>query len=370
MMSTTCFRAQSADVIDGFSVESIDNQTMPSSTAVQMQAASSVNNNDEFSTLMQDSAVTEIAAEEVEFFNQNTIIFNTLNELQLKLQIFCIECEKAKIECDNLCLCLKLMKHQSNHLNQFNQSNSNLSNSLNSSIFHLHDQASEDFIKRLQNLCIKLLKIDYAMSDWQILNILYKELSECLHEFIQIKIEIKCMFKAVAVILNIDILLDEISTCLPAEINQSKSIDFFKLKSKDDIKPNKSPTCQQSCGRHCCQSRSCSHCCRRSQFNTTHSNINTTPANTTTPINITISTSECCSYCRRHGHEDSSCHYKNPHMCNEAWCHDNRHLIDHFKAQHEKYTKNSPNLIDNQDTSIQYASAAIPMGLNSFQIVY
>ncbi|KKZ63661.1 hypothetical protein EMCG_02029 [[Emmonsia] crescens] len=55
------------------------------------------------------------------------------------------------------------------------------------------------------------------------------------------------------------------------------------------------------------------------------------------------------------------------HMHNEAWCHDNRHLIDHFKAQHEKYTKNSPaNPIDNQD--IQYASAAIPIGFNSFQI--
>ncbi|PGH34959.1 hypothetical protein GX50_02197 [[Emmonsia] crescens] len=58
-----------------------------------------------------------------------------------------------------------------------------------------------------------------------------------------------------------------------------------------------------------------------------------------------------------------------PHMQNEGWHCNNCHLIDHFKAQHERYTKNSPtNPNDNQD--IQYASAAIPIGLNSFQIAY
>ncbi|KKZ64119.1 hypothetical protein EMCG_01617 [[Emmonsia] crescens] len=120
------------------------------------------------------------------------------------------------------------------------------------------------------------------MSDWQILDILYKGLSERLCEFIQTKIEAKCMFKAVAVTLDIDTLLDEISTRLPAEINQSKSIDSSEPKSKDD-KPNKSPTCQQSRGRRCRQSCSRSH--RRRQ---SHSNTNTTPANTTTPINTDI----------------------------------------------------------------------------------
>ncbi|KKZ61799.1 hypothetical protein EMCG_00526 [[Emmonsia] crescens] len=132
------------------------------------------------------------AAGGVEFFNQNTTsqtntqsINNTLNELQLKLQISCIECEKAEIKHDNLRLHLELMK---NHSNQ--------SNPLTSSVSHLHD--------------------------WQILDILYKRLSGFnLHKFIQIKIEAKCTFKAVAVTLDIDTLLDEISTLLPAEINQS-----------------------------------------------------------------------------------------------------------------------------------------------------
>ncbi|PGH31550.1 hypothetical protein GX50_05642, partial [[Emmonsia] crescens] len=195
-------------------------------------------------------------------------------------------------------------------------------------------------------------------------------LSECLCKFIQIKIEVKHMFKAVAVTLDIDTLLDEIFICLSAEINQSKSTDSSEPKSNDDIKPNKSPTHQQSRGRRCCQScQSCSCSQRRqSQFN---NNTNTTTVNTT--ISTTL-TSKCCSYCHHYGHEDSSCHYKNSHMRNEAWHCDNRHLIDHFKAQHEKYTKNSPAIpTENQD--IQYVNATIPnttisIGLNSFKIVY
>ncbi|PGH28958.1 hypothetical protein GX50_05255 [[Emmonsia] crescens] len=197
-----------------------------------------------------------------------------------------------------------------------------------------------------------------------ILDILYKGLSGSnLREFIQTKIEAKRTSKAVAVTLDIDTLLDEISTRLPAEINQSKSIDSSEPKSNDDTK-NKSPTRQQSRGRRRRQSRSRSQR-RQSQSNTT----NTTDANTTIP---TAPPSERCSYCRRYGHEDSSCHYKNPHMRNEAWRRDNRHLIEHFKAQHEKYTKNSPAILtDNQDASVQqYANAAIPIGLNSFQIAY
>ncbi|PGH32019.1 hypothetical protein GX50_05213 [[Emmonsia] crescens] len=72
-------------------------------------------------------------------------------------------------------------------------------------------------------------------------------------------------------------------------------------------------------------------------------------ANTTTPA-PTIPISERCSYRHRYGHEEWTCHYKNPHTRNEAWRRDNRHLIDHFKAQHERYIKNSPaNPNDNRD---------------------
>ncbi|KKZ62948.1 hypothetical protein EMCG_02658 [[Emmonsia] crescens] len=222
-----------------------------------------------------------LAAGGVESFNQNTItqsIFNTLNELQLKLQISCIECEKAEIKHDNLHLRLELMK----------QSNSNQSNPPASPVSHLHGQISEYDLNK--SILSHIETVKYHL------------------------------------ILNNDI--------------------------------NNSSLHQQSHG-HCChQSHS------RSQFNTATAN---TAANTTT----STPTSKHCNYCRHYGHEDSSCHYKNPHMHNEAWRHDNCHLIDHFKAQHEKYTKNSPvNSIDNQD--IQYASAAIPMGLNtsSFQIAY
>ncbi|KKZ61234.1 hypothetical protein EMCG_04152 [[Emmonsia] crescens] len=112
----------------------------PPPTAVRMRAASSANNNDRSPTPMRGPAVAEIAAGGVESSNQNS---NTLNKLQLKLQISHIECEKAEIERDNLRLHLKLMKHQSNHPNQSNQSNSNLSNPPDSPISHLHGRAPE-----------------------------------------------------------------------------------------------------------------------------------------------------------------------------------------------------------------------------------
>ncbi|KKZ64053.1 hypothetical protein EMCG_01637 [[Emmonsia] crescens] len=429
MAPTTRSRAQSAD-IGGFPVEpSTNNQeTTPPPTAVRVRAGST-NNNDGSPTPMRGPAI--MTAGGVESPNQNT----TLNELQLKLQISRIECEKAEIE-PKLVLKPINLNGSSNYLvwresilsrvetakchlilnneeedSPFDEQQQDTTttfwteqnewlysyiwNSLSSqalayiekpikrsayllwrhieikfrrplkeerrdlfrqicTISHTNDR---DFIKKLQDLRTKLFKINFPLSDWQILDILYNGLSGSgrLREFIQTKIEAKRTSKAVAVTLDIDTLLDEISTRLPAEINQSKSIDSSKPKSNDDTKPksNKSPTRQQS--------RSRSQRRRRSQSNTT------TTANTvTTP---TTPTSERCSYCRRYGHGDSSCHYKNPHMRNEAWRHDNRHLIDHFKAQQEKYTKNSPvNPIDNQD--MQYASVAIPIGLNSFEIAY
>ncbi|KKZ61423.1 hypothetical protein EMCG_03936 [[Emmonsia] crescens] len=52
----------------------------------------------------------------------------------------------------------------------------------------------------------------------------------------------------------------------------------------------------------------------------------------------------------RYGHEEPTCHYKNPHTRNKAWRRDNRHLIDHFKAQHERNINNSSaNPNDNRD---------------------
>ncbi|KKZ64120.1 hypothetical protein EMCG_01618 [[Emmonsia] crescens] len=117
MTPTTRSRAQSTDVIGGFPVEPINdnNQTTPPPTAVRMRA-SSANNNDRSPTPMRGPAAIS-AAGGIESSNQNTS--NTLNELQLKLQISHIECEKAEIKHDNLHLHLELMK---------NQSNSNLSN--------------------------------------------------------------------------------------------------------------------------------------------------------------------------------------------------------------------------------------------------
>ncbi|PGH32020.1 hypothetical protein GX50_05214 [[Emmonsia] crescens] len=74
-----------------------------------------------------------------------------------------------------------------------------------------------------QDLRTKLFKINFPLPDWQILDILYKGLSGAnLREFIQTKIEAKRTSKAVAVTLDIDTFLDEISTRLPAETNQPK----------------------------------------------------------------------------------------------------------------------------------------------------
>ncbi|PGH31580.1 hypothetical protein GX50_05618, partial [[Emmonsia] crescens] len=138
MAPTTRSRAQSADVIGGFPVEPMDNQTTPPPTAVRMRAASAANNNDGSPTPVRGPAA--VAAGGVESSNQNTTSNTTLNELQLKLQISRIECEKAEIERDNLRLRLELMKHPSN---QPNQSNSNQSNPPASPVSHLHGRAPD-----------------------------------------------------------------------------------------------------------------------------------------------------------------------------------------------------------------------------------
>ncbi|OJD27533.1 hypothetical protein ACJ73_01071 [Blastomyces percursus] len=407
MALTTRSRTQSADLIGGFPVESIDNQeNTPPPTAVRIRAAASSANNDDRSPTPMRGPAAISAAE---------------------------ECEKAEIEPDNLRLRLELM----------NQSNSNQSNPPDSPISHLHGQAPEynldsvigkkiatffrtaklvlkpinlngssnylvwresvlsrvetarchlilnnkeedspfekpvkrsayllwhhieikfrrpleeerrhlfhqictishtndrDFIKRLQDLRTKLVKINFPLPEWQILDILYKGLyGSNLREFIQTKIEAKRTSRAVAVTLDIDTLLDEISTRLPTEINQSKSID--------PPSPNQIMTSIN----HLPASRAVAAA----------AGANPIPI---LPLLIILLLPILFLLANVAATAAAMVMKIHPATIRTPIC-----------AQHGKYTKNSPAILnDNQD--IQYASAAIPMGLNtstsSFQIAY
>src|SRR6266496_4475099 len=184
-----------------------------------------------------------------------------------------------------------------------------------------------EYLHKFQDFRMQLAKLNYPVADWQLIDILYGNITKVHRDFLQLKIESKRTSNFEAVDLDIDTVINEIISRLPKEDKDQSASggnqglhateDKNKNKDKDKDKKGQNQGQNQSSNR----GRGSGRGGRGGQSN----RGNHASQNTNQPR---------CSYCGGWNHIDpDDCHYKNPEKATQEWRDKHQSLIDYFRKK-------------------------------------